>query len=146
VNVKITLENFNAAISDILSDFLKADFEKRQGALMAGAAVMVERLKAVSPNGPGNFAENWAIKEYNGEVYVYNTTRVASKGMRKADKDTRTVKKGARRAPRAVGGIPLSNILEYKTDQKHHGFISKAKTAAAPAVLNAIKNKINGGT
>jgi hypothetical protein len=143
MNVKIS--EFDTAITEILSDFLKANYQTRQEALQAGAEVMVEKLTAASPNGENNFAAHWEVKKYPDAYYAHNTTTVDQKGATTSKKDTRTVKKGKRRSATAKSGIPLSNILEYKTDQKHYRFISNTAKAAESAVLNTIQNKLNGG-
>lgn len=131
----IKLSEFDTAITEIMGDFIGASYEVRQEALKAGAAVMVEKLKVASPNGEGGFANNWEVKEYKDAHYIHNTTLVATPGTRK----------GKKKAKRVRTGIPLANILEYKTNQRHYGFIQRTATAAESEVLNTIKTKLNGG-
>lgn len=116
---KIDISQFDAAVSDLLADFAKQEYAARQAALAAGAAVMVDRLAAASPQEEGGFAQSWEAKQYNDAQYVHNTKTVDGGGKK---------------------GIPLSNILEYKEGGRP--FIRQTAEAAASDVFNAIKNKL----
>lgn len=122
---KINLSDFETAVGEILSDFVKQEYGVRQKAIEAGAAVMVERLSNASPRDDGEFAASWGQKKYSDACYVHNTKTVDGGGKK---------------------GIPLVNILEYRSGGKP--FVRQTAEAAESEVFNAIKSKIdelNGG-
>lgn len=122
---KINLSEFEAAVDEILADFVKEEYGIRQKAIEAGAAVMVERLINASPRDDGEFAASWEVKKYSDASYVHNTKKVDGGGKK---------------------DIPLVNILEYREGGRP--FVRQTAEAAESEVFNAIKTKIdelNGG-
>lgn len=121
---RLNLDELPAAMSEILTDYSRAQFDVRQDALQAGAEVFKAAVESATPRDTGDMAQSWEIKtKYKDRRYVGNTKTVSGGG-----KDN----------------IPLSNVLEY-SDNPHNGFIRQCFDGTESQIFDAIKKKLSGG-
>lgn len=121
---RLNLDELPDAMSEVLTDFLHAQFDKRQAAVQAGAEVFKSAVESATPRDTGGMAESWKIKTKNEDYRsVGNTKTVSGNG-----KDN----------------IPLSNVLEY-SDNPHNGFIRQCFDGVESQIFDAIKKKLSGG-
>lgn len=121
---RLPLDKLPDALSEILTDALRANFDARQEAIQAGAEVFKSAVEQATPKDTGGMAESWEIKtKYKDRRYVGNTKTVSGNG-----KDN----------------IPLSNVLEY-SDNPHNGFIRQCFDGVESQIFDAIKKKLSGG-
>lgn len=131
---KIDINNLDLYITQLMEEYGDQIYLVTDEALSAGEKVLIENLKAASPeikNPPKgyikkNYKKNWkgTGKKYKLHRYVGNSTTVKSK-------------KGGKE-------IPLSNILEYSTT-KGKPFIKTTYEASVSQIANAIINEIKRG-
>lgn len=121
---RLNLDELPDAMSEILADYSRAQFDARQDALQAGAEVFKSAVENATPRDTGDMAQSWEIKtKYKDRRYVGNTKTVSGGG-----KDN----------------IPLSNVLEY-FDNPHNGFIRQCFDGTESQIFDAIKKKLSGG-
>ena len=121
---RLNLDELPDAMSEVLTDFSRAQFDKRQAAVQAGAEVFKSAVEQATPKDTGGMAESWEIKtKYKDRRYVGNTKTVSGNG-----KDN----------------ISLSNVLEY-SDNPRNGFIRQCFDATESRIFDAIKKKLSGG-
>lgn len=121
---RLNLDELPAAMSEILTDYSRAQFDVRQDALQSGAEVFKAAVESATPRDTGDMAQSWEIKtKYKDRRYVGNTKTVSGGG-----KDN----------------IPLSNVLEY-SDNPHNGFIRQCFDGTESQIFDAIKKKLSGG-
>lgn len=129
----ININNLDVALSDLMKEYGDVVFEVTNEALGAGEKVLINNLKAASPEiknqpkgyVPKKYKKNWkgTGKKYKLSRYVGNTTTVKSKGR----------------------NIPLSNIFEYSTTNHGKPFIKKTYESSVNAIASAIINEIKKG-
>lgn len=121
---RLNLDELPDAMSEILADYSRAQFDARQDALQAGAEVFKSAVENATPRDTGDMAQSWEIKtKYKDRRYVGNTKTVSGGG-----KDN----------------IPLSNVLEY-SDNPYNGFIRQCFDGTESQIFDAIKKKLSGG-
>ena len=121
---RLNLDELPDAMSEILADYSRAQFDARQDALQAGAEVFKSAVESATPRDTGDMAQSWEIKtKYKDRRYVGNTKTVSGGGKE---------------------NIPLSNVLEY-SDNPHNGFIRQCFDATESRIFDAIKKKLSGG-
>jgi len=128
----IDINKLDVALSDLMKEYGDVVFEVTNEALGAGEKVLINNLKAASPEIKKppkgyikkNFKKNWkgTGKKYKLHRYVGNATSVTSKGKE----------------------IPLSNILEYSTT-RGKPFIKNTYESSVNAIASAIINEIKKG-
>ncbi len=115
---RLPLDELPSALSEILTDAVRANFDDRQA---AGAEVFKSAVEQATPKDTGGMAESWEIKtKYKDRRYVGNTKTVSGGGKE---------------------NIPLSNVLEY-SDNPHNGFIRQCFDATASRIFDAIKKTL----
>ena len=117
---RLPLDELPSALSEILTDAVRANFDDRQAAIQAGAEVFKSAVEQATPKDTGGMAESWEIKtKYKDRRYVGNTKTVSGGGKE---------------------NIPLSNVLERSG--KHDGFIRQCFDATEPQIFDAIKKTL----
>ena len=136
--LNVELNAVSSEIDKMLTEFLHTSFDVRQKAIQAGAEVFKSAVESATPIGEtGKMAQSWKIKtEYPDHRYVGNTKTAKGKVYRK----TKNGKRGEARE-----GVPLSNVLEYKENSPHYGFIRKCFDENEAKIYQAIKSKIKNG-
>jgi len=135
--LNVELDEVSSEIDKMLTDFLHTSFEVRQEAVQEGAEVFKSAIEDATPKDTGGMAQSWKIKtKYTDHRYVGNTKTAKGKVYRK----TKNGKRGEARE-----GVPLSNVLEYKENSPHYGFIRKCFDENEAKIYQAIKNKIKNG-
>lgn len=120
---RLNLDELPDAMSQLLADYSREQFDVRQDAIQAGAEVFKSAIESATPRDTGGMAQSWEIKtKYKDRRYVGNTKTVSGK------KDN----------------IPLSNVLEY-SDNPHNGFIRQCFDGTESQIFDAIKKKLSGG-
>lgn len=128
------LQKLPDALDEMLAQFARASFEKRQEAVQAGAETFLHAVEAVTPRDTGEMARSWRIKtRYTDRRYVGNT-RVAHGKVYRRRKD------GSRAAARK--DVPLSNVLEYAENSPHRGFIRRCFDDNEQSIYEAIRQKL----
>ena len=118
---RLPLDEPPSALSEILTDAVRANFDDRQAAIQAGAEVFKSAVEQATPKDTGGMAESWEIKtKYKDRRYVGNTKTVSGGGKE---------------------NIPLSNVLEY-SDNPHNGFIRQCFAATESRIFDAIKKTL----
>ena len=108
---RIDVDNLEVAIGNILEEYGDIVFKATEEGLTAGEKVLINNLKAASPDknkktgATGEYKKSWKSKgkKYKLKRYVGNTKMVEGR----------------------EGKIPLSNILEYGSNSKHQGLIKR---------------------
>ena len=119
---RLPLNELPSALSEILTDAVRANFDDRQAAIQAGAEVFKSAVEQATPKDTGGMAESWEIKtKYKDRRYVGNTKTVSGGGKE---------------------NIPLSNVLEY-SDNPHNGFIRQCFDATESQIFDAIKKSLS---
>lgn len=119
---RLPLDKLPDALSEILTDAVRANFDARQEAIQAGAEVFKTAVEQATPKNTGGMAESWEIKtKYKDRRYVGNTKTVSG-----GEKEN----------------IPLSNVLEY-SDNPHNGFIRQCFGATESQIFDAIKKSLS---
>ena len=114
---RLPLDELPSALSEILTDAVRANFDDRQAAIQAGAEVFKSAVEQATPKDTGGMAESWEIKtKYKDRRYVGNTKTVSGGGKE---------------------NIPLSNVLEY-SDNPYNGFIRQCFAATESRIFDAI--------
>ncbi|MFR1531965.1 MAG: HK97 gp10 family phage protein [Christensenellales bacterium] len=131
----IRLEDYQAELDKILTDFLHANFDARQKAVQAGAEVLRGKLEQASPRDTGEFAKSWKIKEQYPNVRYVGNTKTAKGTVNERGADGKIKRKRE--------NVPLSNVLEYKEGGKP--FIRATADAAESEIFAAIKRTIENG-
>ncbi len=118
---RLPLDELPSALSEILTDAVRANFDDRQAAIQAGAEVFKSAVEQATPKDTGGMAESWEIKtKYKDRRYVGNTKTVSGGGKE---------------------NIPLSNVLEH-SDNPHNGFIRQCFDATESRIFDAIKKTL----
>lgn len=118
---RLPLDKLPDALSEILTDAIRANFDARQEAIQAGAEVFKSAVEQATPKDTGGMAESWEIKtKYKDRRYVGNTKTVSGGGKE---------------------NIPLSNVLGY-SDNPRHRFIRQCFDATESQIFDAIKKSL----
>lgn len=121
---KVSIDNLEVAIAEILEQYGDVIFKATEEALTSGEKVLINNLKSTSPKSPGGgeYAKSWKSKgkKYKLKRYVGNTKTVKGKS----------------------GDIPLSNILEYSTKSPHKGLIKRTYESSLSQIAQAIVSEI----
>ena len=117
----VSVEDLQSAIEEQLRAYGDIIYEATEVGLERAEKILIEALKAASPEDSREFIKSWKSKgkKYKLKRYVGNTKTVQGK---KSD-------------------IPLSNILEYSSKSKHQGFIKKTYEKTADKMAAAIVKK-----
>ena len=118
----VSVEDLQSAIEEQLRAYGDIIYEATEVGLERAEKILIEALKAASPEDSREFIKSWKSKgkKYKLKRYVGNTKTVQGK---KSD-------------------IPLSNILEYSSKSKHQGFIKKTDEKAADKMAAGIVAEI----
>lgn len=125
---KVDINNLDEAIAYILREYGDVVYQATEEGLTAAEKVLINNLKASSPESPGGgrYAKSWKGKgkKYKLRRYVGNTKMVPGKS----------------------GEIPLSNILEYSSKSPHQGKIKQTYEESinemAAAMVAEIKKEV----
>ena len=92
-NKKMALTEVSTELDNMLNDFLNANFDKRQKALLKGAEFLKSKIEENAPVATGEYKASFVLEDkYKDKKYVGNTKTVKSKSS---------------------SATPLSNVLEY---------------------------------
>ena len=128
------LQKLPDALDEMLAQFARASFERRQEAVQAGAETFLHAVEAVTPRDTGEMARAWRIKtRYTDRRYVGNTKVARGKVYRKRKDRSRA---------KAREGVPLSNVLEYAENSPHRGFIRRCFDNNEQSIYEAIRQKL----
>jgi len=122
----IQASDLQSAVENMLREYGDVVYKATEEGLDAAEKIMINELKAASPNGKNKFAKKWKStkKKYKLSRYVGNTTIVKGKKS-----DT----------------IPLSNILEYSEKSPHQGFIKRTFEQSVDKMATAVVEEIKKG-
>lgn len=125
---RIDVDNLEAAIANILSEYGDLVYKATEEGLTAAEKVLIKNLKASSPGknektgAKGEYKKGWKSKgkRFKMKRYVGNTKTVKGKS----------------------GDIPLSNILEYSSKSPHQGLIKRTYESSIDEMARAVVNEI----
>ena len=123
---RIESSGIAVTIEDILEEYADQIVLTTDEALDAAQKVLIDNLKAQSPQDSGDYAKSWKSKgkKYKLRRYIGNTKMVKGKGGNE---------------------LPLSNVLEYADKSPHKGHVKRIYEASYNDMMRAAEKKIEEG-